>query len=570
MDNKNYFVHESSFVDAPCEIGDGTKIWHFSHIMKNSKIGKNCNIGQNVVVSPDVILGDNVKVQNNVSIYTGVICEDDVFLGPSMVFTNVVNPRSHVIRKDEYQQTLMKKGSSVGANAVIICGNTMGKYSFIGAGAVVTKDVPDYALMVGNPARRAGWMCECGIRLNSENTHDIKCKSCGKSYEQSGDSLMEKTNTNQGQITVPLLDLKAQYNTIRTKIEPVIKEVVESQYFILGPKVKELEEKIAAYSDTQYGIGVSSGTDALLIALMAIDIKEGDEIITTPYSFFATAGVIARLGAKPVFVDIEPDYFNIDPSKIENIISPKTKAIIPVHLYGQMADMNSIMEIAKKHNLYVIEDAAQAIGSKYHDERKAGSIGHMGCFSFFPSKNLGGFGDAGMVVTNDSKLAEKLVQLRVHGSAPKYFHKIIGGNFRIDALQAAVLSVKLDYLDKWTHERQKNAEYYNTLFKNAELDSIITLPKINNNYHHIFNQYILRVPQRDELLKYLHSNNIGCEIYYPLSLSNQECFLYLGYNEGAFPESEKASKETIAIPIYPEISHDQQKYIVDKIKAFYS
>jgi len=371
-------------------------------------------------------------------------------------------------------------------------------------------------------------------------------------------------------IVVPLLDLKAQYDTIRTKIEPVIKEIVESQYFILGPKVKELEEKVAEYSETKYGIGVSSGTDALLIALMALDINEGDEVITTPYSFFATAGVIARLGAKPVFVDIEPDYFNIDPLKIEKAISPKTKAIIPVHLYGQTADMNPIMEIAKKHKLYVIEDAAQAIGSKYHDGRKAGSIGHMGCFSFFPSKNLGGFGDAGMVVTSDSDLAEKLIQLRVHGSAPKYYHKIIGGNFRIDALQAAVLSVKLDYLDKWTTGRQKNAENYNQLFMNAKLDSIIKLPKININYHHIFNQYILRVPKRDELLKFLQSNNIGCEIYYPLSLSNQECFSYLGYNEGDFPESEKASKETLAIPIYPELSSEQQQYIVDKIKEFYT
>ena len=371
-------------------------------------------------------------------------------------------------------------------------------------------------------------------------------------------------------ITVPLLDLKAQYDTIRAEIEPVIKEVVESQYFILGPKVKELEEKVATYSDAKYGIGVSSGTDALLIALMAIDLGKGDEVITTPYSFFATAGVIARLGAKPVFVDIEPDYFNIDQAKIENAITDKTKAIIPVHLYGQMADMNPIMEIAKKHDLLVVEDAAQAIGSKYHDGRKAGSIGNMGCFSFFPSKNLGGFGDAGMVVTNDTKLAEKLIHLRVHGSAPKYFHKIIGGNFRIDAIQAAVLSVKLDFLDQWTNKRQQNAETYKNLLLKSNLKNTVKLPNINKNYHHIFNQYILRVPKRDELLKYLHSNNIGCEIYYPLSLSVQECFSYLGHKEGDFPEAEKASKETIAIPIYPELTLEQQHYIVDKIVEFYA
>ena len=370
-------------------------------------------------------------------------------------------------------------------------------------------------------------------------------------------------------ISVPLLDLKAQYDTIRDEIEPVIKEVVESQYFILGPKVKELEEKIALYTNTMFGIGVSSGTDALLIALMALDIGAGDEVITTPYSFFATAGVIARLGAKPVFVDIEPDYFNINTTKIEEVITDRTKAIIPVHLYGQMADMNPIMDIAKKYNLYVIEDAAQAIGSRNAAGESAGSVGHMGCFSFFPSKNLGGFGDAGMVVTKDQQLAERLIHLRVHGSAPKYYHQIIGGNFRIDALQAAVLSVKLQYLDRWTNKRQKNASHYNNLFKKLNLNSTLVLPKIKENYHHIFNQYILRVPNRDELLKFLQSNRIGCEIYYPLSLSSQECFSYLGYKSGDFPEAEKASNETIAIPIYPELTINQQEYIVNKIHEFY-
>lgn len=569
MKEKNYFVHESSFVDLPCEIGEGTKIWHFSHIMKNSKIGKKCNIGQNVVISPDVVLGENVKIQNNVSVYTGVMCEDDVFLGPSMVFTNVSNPRSHVIRRGEYQQTLMKKGSSVGANAVIICGHTIGRFAFIGAGAVVTKDVPDYALVVGNPAKIVGWMCECGIKLVFKNKY-AHCNSCGQSYEKVGENKVVKKKNEKNPISVPLLDLKAQYENIRHRIEPVIKEVIESQYFILGPKVKELEKNVADYSNTKFGIGVSSGTDALLIALMALDIKAGDEIITTPYSFFATAGVIARLGAKPVFVDIDADTYNIDPRKIEPEITSKTKAIIPVHLYGQMADMDPIMDVAKKHNLRVIEDAAQAIGSEYHDGRRAGSIGDIGCFSFFPSKNLGGFGDAGMVVTNNKHLAVKLEQLRVHGSAPKYYHKIIGGNFRIDALQAAILNVKLEYLDQWTEGRQKNAEEYNRLFNEKGLDKKINLPKVNTNYRHIFNQYVIKVPNRDALIDFLKNNNIGCEVYYPLTLSSQECFKYLGYSEDDFPIAEMASKQTIAIPIYPELTLDQQKFIVDKFTEFYS
>ncbi len=568
MGDKKYFVHESSYVDTPCEIGEGTKIWHFSHVMKNAKIGKNCNIGQNVVISPDVVLGQNVKIQNNVSVYTGVICEDDVFLGPSMVFTNVVNPRSHVIRRDQYQQTLVKKGASIGANAVILCGNDIGRFSFIGAGAVITKDVPDYALVVGNPGRIVGWMCYCGIRLDFQDSSDTKCTTCGKEYTMINDKqITEKTDNKVS--SVPLLDLKAQYATIRQQIEPVLKDVVESQYFILGPKVKELEGKIAAYSQCSHAIGVSSGTDALLIALMAIDLKPGDEVITTPFSFFATAGVIARLNAKPVFVDIQEDTYNLDPSKIEAAISDKTKAIIPVHLFGQMAEMDPIMEIASKHKLFVIEDAAQAIGSEDEKGRRAGSVGHMGCFSFFPSKNLGGFGDAGMVVTNDEGLANKLIKLRVHGSEPKYYHQIVGGNFRIDALQAAILSIKLDYLDQWTESRQKNAREYIEKFKENGLEKDLGLPGLKKGYRHIYNQFVLRSSKRDDLIKHLRDHNIGCEIYYPITVSDQECFAYLNYKKGDFPVSEKAAEEVLAIPIYPELTQAQKSYIVETITGFY-
>jgi dTDP-4-amino-4,6-dideoxygalactose transaminase len=470
-----------------------------------------------------------------------------------MVFTNVVNPRSHVIRRDQYQQTLVKRGASIGANAVIVCGNEIGKYAFVGAGAVITKDVPDYALVVGNPGRIVGWMCNCGIRLNFKDNVEIKCAACGKEYTMVNDKQIQEKENSQVS-SVPLLDLKAQYATIQQAIEPVIREVVESQYFILGPKVKELEEKIAKYSQCNHSIGVSSGTDALLIALMALDLQPGDEVITTPFSFFATAGVIARLNVKPVFIDIQEDTYNLDPEKIEAAISDKTRAIIPVHLFGQMADMDPIMDIAKKHNLTVIEDAAQAIGSEDDKGRRAGSIGHMGCFSFFPSKNLGGFGDAGMVVTNDQNLAEKLIKLRVHGSEPKYYHQIIGGNFRIDAIQAAVLTVKLDYLDQWTEARQKNAGEYIENLKEKKFDKVLGLPTIKKGYRHIFNQFVLRSSKRDELIKHLRDHNIGCEIYYPVTLSDQECFTYLNYKKGDFPISEKAAAEVLAIPIYPELN----------------
>ncbi len=368
--------------------------------------------------------------------------------------------------------------------------------------------------------------------------------------------------------TVPLLDLKAQFVTIQNEIREAIDGVLESQRFILGSEVEALEDDIADYSNCAYGVGVSSGSDALLIALIALDIKPGDEIITTPYTFFATAGVIHRLGAKPVFVDIEPETFNIDPQQIEKAVTPNTKAILPVHLYGQCAEMDSIMAIAEKHGLPVIEDAAQAIGAE-HRGRRAGSIGTMGCFSFFPSKNLGGFGDGGMVVTNDESLHDKLKVLRVHGSKPKYYHSTVGGNFRLDALQAAILRVKLKHLDHWTRARQENAKRYGELFdKTGLVGSRITLPSIRRD-RHIFNQHIIRAEDRDALKSDLTEHRIGTEIYYPVPLHLQECFSGLGYKEGDFPISEEAARSTLAIPIYPELTNEQIQAVVYRIARFY-
>lgn len=362
------------------------------------------------------------------------------------------------------------------------------------------------------------------------------------------------------QITaVPLLDLKAQYLTIREEIHAAMDRVIESQHFILGPEVEALEREVASYSHCQYGIGVSSGTDALLVALMAIDLRPGDEVITTPYTFFATAGSIARLGGRPVFVDIDPRTYNIDPAGIEAVITPRTKAIMPVHLYGQMADMDPIMAIARRHNLYVIEDAAQAIGAEYKG-RRAGSIGHLGCFSFFPSKNLGGFGDGGMVTTSDPDLADKVKLLRGHGARPKYHHKVVGGNFRLDALQAAVLRVKLKYLDRWIEDRQRNAEIYRRFFSEIEFahDATprpgIVLPHDSGYGRHIYNQFVIRTTLRDDLMIQLKDHQIGCEVYYPVPLHLQECFSSLGYEVNDFPISEYATQETLALPIFPELT----------------
>jgi dTDP-4-amino-4,6-dideoxygalactose transaminase len=366
---------------------------------------------------------------------------------------------------------------------------------------------------------------------------------------------------------IPLLDLKAQYAPIREEIRAAIDRVADAQYFIGGPEVEGLEREVAEYSQCQYGIGVTSGTDALLVALMAIDIKPGDEVITTPYSFFATAGSIYRLGALPVFVDISPSDYNIRPDLIDAAVTDRTRAIIPVHLYGQMADMDPITEIARRHNLVIIEDAAQAIGAEYKG-RRAGSIGHFGCFSFFPSKNLGGFGDGGMITTNDAALAHKAKLLRNHGAEPKYYHKLVGGNFRLDALQAAILRVKLKYLDGWTAGRQRNAERYRRLFVEGGLTSAnIVLPIEAPKRRHIYNQFVIRTDRRDAVITMLKDRKIGHEIYYPVPLHLQECFAACSYRPGDLPDSEQAARETLALPIYPELTEDMQAAVVDAVKV---
>jgi len=396
---------------------------------------------------------------------------------------------------------------------------------------------------------------------------------------------------------VPLLDLKAQYASLREELRAAIDRVAESQSFIFGPEVEELEKEVAEYSQCEFGIGVSSGSDALLVTLMAIGIKPGDEVITTPYTFFATAGAVSRLGAQPVFVDIDPLAYNIDPAKIEAAITDKTRAIIPVHLYGQMADMDPIMEVAARHNLYVIEDAAQAIGAEYKG-RRAGSIGHFGCFSFFPSKNLGGFGDGGMVTANEARLADTVKLLRNHAYQPKYYNNVVGWNFRLDAIQAAVLRVKLKYLDSWTAARQRNAARYRDLFAEAELaintelvlseaaegssmrfgtgadrslkeTAGVVLPTEAPDRRHIYNQFVIRSGRRDQLMAYLKERQIGTEIYYPVPMHLQECFADLNHQAGEFPKSECAANETLALPIYPELTDEMLATVVEAVADFY-
>ena len=375
---------------------------------------------------------------------------------------------------------------------------------------------------------------------------------------------------------VPLLDLKVQYAKIRVRVMTAIEEVMESQQFILGTKVEQLEKAIAAYSGCRQAVGVSSGTDSILISLMAEGIGPGDEVITTPFSFFATAGCITRVGARPVFVDIDPVSFNMDPSRIEAAVTPRTRAIIPVHLFGQTADMDPIKEIAERRSLIVIEDGAQAIGAEYKG-RRAGSMGHYGCFSFFPSKNLGGAGDGGMVTTSDDQRAERLRLLRSHGAKPKYYHSVVGGNFRLDAIQAAVLLVKLEYLDEWTRGRQRNAGIYRRIFRDSGASvglqrmkgaKGVVLPEECPRRRHIYNQFVIRVDKRDELRTCLSERSIGNEVYYPVPFHMQECYSDLGYKEGDFPASECAARESLALPIYPELTEKMIAEVVYAVVEF--
>ena len=378
---------------------------------------------------------------------------------------------------------------------------------------------------------------------------------------------------------VPLLDLKAQYATIKDEIREAVDRVLEGQQFIMGPEVAALEKAVADYVGARHGIGMSSGTDALLAALMALDVGPGDRVITSAYSFFASAGVIARLQAVPVFVDIDLASYNLSVAALEQVwagldrgIQQRVKAIVPVHLYGQCADMAGILELSGRIKVPVIEDAAQSIGTVYKDGRSAGTLGVMGCLSFFPSKNLGGIGDGGMVVTSDDGLAERLRLLRNHGAKPKYYHKIVGGNFRLDTIQAAALLVKLRHLDAWHKARQEHADRYRELFRQAGLAGAVRLPEVVDSTpgirSHIYNQFVIGTPKRDALREFLTTQGIGTEIYYPVPFHLQECFRDLGHKAGDFPESERAARETLALPVYPELTAEQQAYVVDRIRQF--
>lgn len=562
------FVHESAIVDEGVELGADVKIWHFTHVCSGARIGAGASLGQNVFVARGVRVGARVKVQNNVSLYEGVDIADDVFLGPSCVFTNVVNPRSFVQRKHEFRPTHVEQGASIGANATIVCGNRVGAYAFVAAGATVTRDVPPYALMVGSPARRTGFMCKCGEKLPGDGS--VTCTLCGAHYQIHGDRCMPSERSpgagaSSGAAPIPQLDLDAQNRPLFEEYRAAFERVMQSGQFIMGPEVEAFESELRATFGFKHAITVSSGTDALVLALMALGIGAGDEVITTPFSFFATAGCVARVGAKPVFVDIDPSTLNIDARKVESAITSRTRAILPVHLFGLAADMDALAKIAAAHGLPIVEDAAQSLGASFAG-KPVGTLGAFGCFSFFPSKNLGAFGDAGLLTTEDDELADRARLMRTHGGRPKYFHKVVGGNFRLDALQAALLRVKLPHVSRYTELRQQHAAFYDQRL--GQLDGRLITPA--GTPGHVYNQYVVRTGEREALRAALTRAGIGTEVYYPRSLHVQECFAELGYRASDMPESERAVAEVLAIPVYPELTAQQRERVVMAITDYFA
>jgi dTDP-4-amino-4,6-dideoxygalactose transaminase/acetyltransferase-like isoleucine patch superfamily enzyme len=502
------------FVNAyECEIGDHSRVGAFVEIQKGAKIGR------------------NVKISSHTFICEGVTIEDEVFVGHNVSFINDKYPRATVDGRLQTGSdwacvpTLVKRGASIGTSATILCGLTIGENATVGAGSVVTKDVPANTVVAGVPARALP---------QTRPSH-----SCTQ------------------QQTIPFLDLKAQYQSIRTEVKEALDRVLESGNFVLGEEVGAFERAFADYCQAKHAVAVNSGTSALHLALLAAGIGPGDEVITTPFTFVATTAAIMYAGARPVFVDIDPRTFNVDVTQIESAITPRTKAILPVHLYGQPADMDAIMEIAKRRGLFVIEDACQAHGAKYKGQR-VGAIGDFGCFSFYPGKNLGAYGEGGIVVTNDSEKSRTMAMLRDWGQERKYHHVLKGYNYRMDAFQGAILNIKLRYLNSWTEARRACAARYDQLLA----DSLIRTPRSLVNCRHVYHIYAVRVKDRDKLQQSLAAHGIQTGIHYPVPVHLEPAYRDLGYKEGDFPHAESAASEVLSLPIYPEMITEHQDTIV--------
>lgn len=561
-------IHPSAIVDAGAEIGESSYVWHFVHVCGGARIGRGVSLGQNVFIGNRVVIGDGCRVQNNVSVYDNVTLEAGVFCGPSMVFTNVYNPRSTVDRKSEYRDTLVREGATLGANCTIVCGVTIGRYAFVGAGAVVNRDVPDFALMLGVPARQQGWMSRHGERLELplEGEGEAVCPHTGDRYRLEGGTLTchpaqqdaPPTVKDNGRVKdnghMQFIDLKAQQVRIRERINAGIRNVLEHGKYILGPEVDELEARLADYVGVRHCITCANGTDALQIAQMALGIAPGDEVITPGFTYIATAETVALLGARPVYVDVDPRTYLLDPDKLEAAITPRTRAIIPVSLYGQCADMDAINEIAARHGIPVIEDGAQSFGATYRGRRSC-SLSSIATTSFFPSKPLGCYGDGGALFTDDDELAKVLRQIARHGQGRRYYHVRIGINSRLDTLQAAILLPKLDILDEELLLREQVAQRYGRLLQSHGF----TVPHVAPYNTSAYAQYTVEVDDREVVIARLTEAGIPTAVHYPIPLNKQPAVADPGVD---LPIGNRASRRVISLPMHPYLTAEDQQRIV--------
>jgi dTDP-4-amino-4,6-dideoxygalactose transaminase/acetyltransferase-like isoleucine patch superfamily enzyme len=556
-----FFVHETAVVEDGASIGRGTRVWHHCHVQAGAIVGARCSLGKDCFVASGARVGDGVRVQNGVSIYEGVSLDDDVFVGPHAVFTNVDAPRAFVSRRSELAPTHVGRGASIGAGATIVCGHRIGPYAFVGAGAVVTADVPAHALVVGNPARRIGWVSRLGRRLGP----DLVCPESGERYVERSEGLVPDQGdaSADGPTTdepVPFQDLALEHAALAPALRSAFDRVLSSGRFVLGAEVEALERALAERMGVAHAVGVSSGTDALVVALLALGIGPGDEVVTSPLSFFATAGAIVRVGARPVFADVEPDSLCLDAERVRAAVTERTRAIVPVHLFGRPASPE-VFALARSLGVPVVEDAAQALGAR-SPEGAVGALGALGCFSFFPTKNLGALGDGGLVTTDDPALAERARLLRAQGARAKYEHVVCGGNFRLDALQAAFLSVKLPHLDEQTARRRAHAEAYERAFATLAQRGLRTPGLVEG---HVYHQYVLRHPERDQLRAHLTARRVGTEVYYPTPLHLVPALASLGHRVGDFPVAEKATREALALPVFPALGEGRRRQVIDAV-----
>ena len=556
------FVHGTACVDEPCEIGPGTRIWHFSHVLAGSRIGEDCTIGQNVMVGPRAVVGHRCKIQNNVSVYEGVTLEDGVFCGPGAVFTNVERPRAEVDRRAEFLPTRIGRGATIGANATVVCGTTVGAYAFVAAGAVVTRDVPPHALVAGVPARRIGWVSHDGERLGD----DLVCPRSGRRYALAGTDRLAEAEADGGDAPEPveLVDLGAQRRRLGRRLDAALDGVLSHGRFVLGPEVQRLEAALATFAGARHAVTCASGTDALVLGLRALGAGPGDLVAVPALTFGATAGAVALVGATPLFVDVRPDTFTIDPAGLAAALDRPGPAgrpvgVIPVDLYGHPADYGTLSEVASRHGLWVMADAAQSFGAEWRG-RRVGSLAPLTATSFFPAKPLGCYGDGGALLTDDDDLAARLRSLRVHGRADGE-HVAVGTNSRLDTLQAAVLLEKLAVLDEELAARRATAAYYGDALAGA-----VAVPRVEPGVVPAWASYTVRAPDRDRLAARLCERGIATAVYYDRPVHRHAAYRGAPRPPGGTPVTDALCRDVLSLPIHPYLDEAARRRVVDAVR----